>query len=667
MKQLIKKDTKEISESSASEKENGAKEICDPVPLVKNEDSSALKHQFWLTRIIFLRFLAFMYLVAFFIAFHQNSSLIGERGLTPAKSFIQRYRDRFPSAHAAFLAHPTLFWYIEPSNRNLEGVALLGGGISFVMVVLGHGSMCMLAVLWLAYMSIVNVGQTWYSFGWESQLLEMGFLSMFAVPLLGGWWGRLWRLIRGRDRKNNKRNKDKAEERKEDTNPDSTLDNADYDSHYEEEDMEDGRFPAWTRCGWVVVWGNRWLLFRIMLGAGLIKIRGDECWRDLTCMKYHYETQPVPNPVSIYYHSTPEAFHRVETMVNHVVELLAPWLLLFPDNISLWKGGMLGKVGRVGQMIGGAVQIIFQIVLITSGNYAFLNWLTIAPAIFSFDDAAVAFLFSKEDRERAMRVERRYKTFITGVSQNEVHGNYGSVFENIRREYFHYPPRYPSIVIAFRRLLGLSLAIVIAYLSYPVVLNLASPRQVMNMTYEPFRLVNTYGLFGGVTKVRNEVIFQATSDVMISEKTKWKEFQFRCKPGDINRTPCIITPYHLRIDWLMWFAAFQNYQQCPWIVHIAYKLLRGDEVVEDLFDPKNGNPFREESAAPRYVRAMLYEYRYRRVFGMGKEEEEMEEEERRNGWEFGRYWKRRMVGNYLPVIEKNNPSVEEFLKAHAMI
>lgn len=409
MKQLIKKDTKEISESSASEKENGAKEICDPVPLVKNEDSSALKHQFWLTRIIFLRFLAFMYLVAFFIAFHQNSSLIGERGLTPAKSFIQRYRDRFPSAHAAFLAHPTLFWYIEPSNRNLEGVALLGGGISFVMVVLGHGSMCMLAVLWLAYMSVVNVGQTWYSFGWESQLLEMGFLSMFAVPLLGGWWGRLWRLIRGRDRKNNKRNKDKEEERKEDTNSDSTLDNADYDSHYEEEDMEDGRFPAWTRCGWVVVWGNRWLLFRIMLGAGLIKIRGDECWRDLTCMKYHYETQPVPNPVSIYYHSTPEAFHRVETMVNHVVELLAPWLLLFPDNISLWKGGMLGKVGRVGQMIGGAVQIIFQIVLITSGNYAFLNWLTIAPAIFSFDDAAVAFLFSKEDRERAMRVERRYK------------------------------------------------------------------------------------------------------------------------------------------------------------------------------------------------------------------------------------------------------------------
>ncbi len=90
------------------------------------------------------------------------------------------------------------------------------------------------------------------------------------------------------------------------------------------------------------------------------------------------------------------------------------------------------------------------------------------------------------------------------MPQNEVQGS-DSVVENIRRQYFHYPPRHPSIVIAFRRLLGLSLAIVIAYLSYPVILNLASPRQVMNMTYEPFRLVNTYGLFGGVTKVRNEV------------------------------------------------------------------------------------------------------------------------------------------------------------------
>lgn len=101
----------------------------------------------------------------------------------------------------------------------------------------------------------------------------------------------------------------------------------------------------------------------------------------------------------------------------------------------------------------------------------------------------------------------------------------------------------------------------VAYLSMPVVLNLVSSNQVMNTSFEPFRLVNTYGAFGSVTKKRNEVIFKGTESeklIGVSEKDiVWREYEFKCKPGNLKRRPCVISPYHYRLDWLMWFAAFQ--------------------------------------------------------------------------------------------------------------
>ena len=60
-----------------------------------------------------------------------------------------------------------------------------------------------------------------------------------------------------------------------------------------------------------------------------------------------------------YLHNLPAWWHSLETAVNHVVELLLPWLLLFP---------------RKARIIGGVCQIAFQVVLITSGNLSFLNW-----------------------------------------------------------------------------------------------------------------------------------------------------------------------------------------------------------------------------------------------------------------------------------------------------
>ncbi|XP_062041649.1 lipase maturation factor 1-like, partial [Lepus europaeus] len=161
--------------------------------------------------------------------------------------------------------------------------------------------------------------------GWESQLLETGFLGIFLCPL--------WTLA---------------------------------------------RLPRCTPTSRIVLWGFRWLIFRIMLGAGLIKIRGDRCWRDLTCMDFHYETQPVPNPLAYYLHRSPWWFHRFETLGNHFVELLVPFLVF---------------LGRRLCVLHGALQILFQVVLILSGNLSFLNWLTIVPSLACFDDATLGPLF----------------------------------------------------------------------------------------------------------------------------------------------------------------------------------------------------------------------------------------------------------------------------------
>ncbi|KAJ8317346.1 hypothetical protein KUTeg_005250 [Tegillarca granosa] len=344
-----------------------------------------------------------------------------------------------------------------------------------------------------------------------------------------------------------------------------------------------------------------WILYHSIVN-GLIKIRGDQCWRDLTCMNYHYETQPVPNPISYYMHQSPEIFHKFETLTNHFVELVAPFLLVFPRRL---------------RMVGGAIQILFQVVLIISGNLSFLNWLTIVPSLACFDDASLSRMFSNK--------------------RNSVKWKVKIVQEHDEK----YKP-IPRLGCYIRRVFNISLGILLAYLSIPVVQNLFSSRQAMNTSFDPLRIVNTYGAFGSVTKERTEVIFQGTYDNPSSPGAKWHEYQFKCKPGNITRRPCLISPYHYRLDWLMWFAAFQNYQYNPWLVHLGVKLLANDEETESLIDY---NPFSGKDP-PKFIRAEHYRYRFTKIGSVDASK--------------GRWWKRSHIGNYLPPISLD--SIKDFMK-----
>ncbi|XP_005504598.2 lipase maturation factor 1 isoform X1 [Columba livia] len=500
---------------------------------------------FWLTRIVLLRSIALLYFVAFLVAYHQNKQLIGEKGLLPCKLYLQNVKKYFKGKINldALSYAPTIIWFLDWSDMDsiLDCTSLLGLATSAFVVITGCANMVLMAVLWVLYLSLVNVGQIWYSFGWESQLLETGFLGMFLCPL--------WTL---------------------------------------------SRLPPHTPPPTIVIWAFRWLIFRIMLGAGLIKIRGDRCWRELTCMDYHYETQPVPNPIAYFMHRSPWWFHRFETLVNHFIELLVPFFLL---------------LGRRMSIVHGLLQILFQVLLIISGNLSFLNWLTMVPSIACFDDASLGFLFSS----RRGAVKER----VVQMQLQEAAGE-------------QLPPRYGCYV---RKVVNISLGLLIAYLSIPVVINLLSSRQVMNTSFNPLRIVNTYGAFGSITKERTEVVLQGTSSLDPNDPAAvWEEYDFKCKPGDLKRRPCFITPYHYRLDWLMWFAAFQTYEQNEWIIHLAGKLLAQEEETLSLMAT---NPFAGREP-PRWIRGEHFKYKFSQPGGKHASE--------------GRWWIRKRIGPYFPPV-----------------
>jgi hypothetical protein len=384
------------------------------------------------------------------------------------------------------------------------------------------------------------MGQDWYSYGWEIQLLETGLLGIFLCPLL------------------------------------------------------DGRpFPR-RPPPLPVIWLFRWLIFRIMLGAGLIKIRGDSCWRDLTCLYYHYETQPIPNPLSRVLHFMPHWFQKLGALWNHLNELVAPWFAFGP---------------RLARHVAGFLLVSFQVILIFSGNLSFLNWLTIIPVLACFDDSLLRHILPRCLVERAIQAHQNAR-----VSRSQ-----------------------QVLVTAF--------FLLVSALSIFPVANLLSSNQAMNTSFDRLHLVNTYGAFGSVGRERDEIIFQGTSDSIITPQTQWKEYEFKCKPGDPFRRPCIISPYHYRLDWQIWFAAMSTPEQYPWTLHLVWKLLHNDSGVLSLLA---NNPFPE--APPHHIRAELYRYEFTPLTDRS-----------------GAWWKRTPRGTWLPALAPEDPKLRRFLTAYGWL
>jgi hypothetical protein len=467
-------------------------------PLARWLQSVQGPDRYWLTRFVILRLLGFVYLAAFISLEWQVLPLLGSHGLTPAADYLARAQSHLGSRAHGFLNLPSIFWW-GCGDRMLLGLAWLGVALS-AAVTLGYANGLLLAVLWVLYTSYVNIGQEWYAYGWEIQLLETGFLAIFLVPFL------------------------------------------------------DGRPFARRAPSVIVIWLFRWLAFRIMLGAGLIKMRGDPCWRDLTCLYYHYETQPIPNPLSRTFDFFPHWLQRVSVLWNHLIELVVPWFAFGP---------------RMARHVAGVLLASFQVVLILSGNLSFLNYLTIVPILACFDDSLLARVLPPRLTAWAARAAGEAR-----------------------------PSRvYDYAVLAYAAVIGL--------LSIAPVLNLASGHQVMNGSFDRLNLVNTYGAFGSVGRERNEIIFEGTSDAVIGPETVWRAYEFPFKPGDPLRRPPVIAPLQPRLDWAIWFAAMGTPNEYLWTLHFVWKLLHNDPGTLSLLanDPFPGQP-------PRYIRARLYRYQF---------------------------------------------------------
>jgi len=490
-----------------------------------------------LTRFVFLRFLGLIYTVAFLVAKNQLVPLVGTRGLEPADRFLDNVKTALGSGEA-FFRLPTLFW-LGISDGAMSTLCAVGLVLSLA-VLFGFANSIILFLLWLFYLSIVQVGQLFWGYGWESLLLETGFLAIFLAPPV-------------------------------DPRP----------------------FPKNESPPKHVIWLLRWVVFRLMLGAGLIKLRGDACWRELTCLVTHYETQPLANPLSWYLHQLPLWVEKASVLFNHYAELVAPFMLFWPRPLRL---------------AGGLSVIAFQLLLIVSGNLSWLNWLTITIAIACFDDKALLWL-----------CPARLRAKLAGLAVS-------------------HPLRKPRKVAVY------GLVVVVGILSINPVVNLLSPTQRMNSSFDPLYLVNTYGAFGSIGRERYEIVLEGTSDDDPASAL-WKPYEFRCKPGDVARRPCVVAPYQYRIDWQMWFAAMSDYRHDPWVVHLVYKLLLGDEAISGLLasNPFAGHP-------PKWIRAELYRYRFTTFADPTHD-----------------WWKRTRAGVYLPPLSAYDPALLDFLDRHGWL
>lgn len=470
-----------------------------------------------LTRFILQRSLAFIYFFAFLIVVNQYLGLCGSKGLLPVQLFVKR---------VSFTDSPSLFFFWN-SDLALQVMAWLGLGLSFFALsgmsdsFSNWVSIGIWFTLWIVYLSFVNVGQTFYGFGWEILLPEVGFLAIF----LGA---------------------------------------------------------RHTPAPEIVIWLLRWLAFRIMFGAGMIKIRGDECWRDLTCLVYHYETQPMPNGLSWFFHQMPVWAHKGGVLFNHFVELVVPFGLFGPRPLRIAAG---------------VITILFQLILIFSGNLSWLNCITIVICLACFDDEFF----------RALGLG-----FDKWLSAVEITGG------------------LPAPVFWL-------LAIVIGLLSVRPAMNLVARNQTMNGSFDPLHLVNTYGAFGSVGQTRDELIIEGTSDDVVTNETRWLPYEFKGKPGDPLRRPPQVTPYHYKLDWQMWFAAMSPYYNHPWLVNLLGKFLQNESTVMSLV---RENPFPEKP--PQFVRVRVFRYRF-------------------SDWGDEAWWKREEKGLYLPPLSLRDPQFRQIL------
>jgi len=335
----------------------------------------------------------------------------------------------------------------------------------------------------------------------------------------------------------------------------------------------------------IALWLLRLLLFKLVFSSGCVKLAsGDPAWRHLTALTFHYYTQPLPTWIGWYANQLPAWFQKISCAVMFGIELGAPWLLFGPRRI---------------RFTGAAAIATLQILILLTGNYTFFNWLTLALCLLWLDDFALNRFIPAKLRRPAVPA-------------------------------IHHPP--PVTRRSWPRIVTVPLAAVVGAV-YLLQVWMAMGRQpgwlfpaaLADVWLSPLRTFSGYGLFAVMTTERHEIVVEGSND-----GANWFAYEFKYKPGELNRRPAFVAPHQPRLDWQMWFAALGDYRQNPWFVDFCQRLLQGSPEVLALLEK---NPFPDKP--PRYIRAQLYDYYFTTA------------DERRAT---GQWWKRRLIGQYFPPV-----------------
>jgi predicted DCC family thiol-disulfide oxidoreductase YuxK/uncharacterized membrane protein YphA (DoxX/SURF4 family) len=457
-------------------------------------------------RFLFLRGLAIIYLTAFLSLAVQIQGLMGSHGIMPTQVLMNAVKSELAQGHfgfSGFHALPTFAW-LSASDQALNWQCGLGVACS-VALLLGIAPAPMLFLLWALYLSLCSIGSPFFDFQWDNLLLETGFLAIFFAPL-------------------------QLFERPSRQMPPPGL----------------------------IVWLLRWLLFRLMFESGCVKlVSGDLTWWNLTALKVHFETQPLPTWIGWYAHQLPSRALALSQFLMLIIELVVPAFIF---------------CGRRLRLTAAALIALLQVVILLTGNYTFFNWLAILLCVPLLDD-------------RVVKIFTRQKT---GDGKPEPVA--------VRKRSWRWPW---FVTVCLTAVVGIGtfiqvLAVMRENQKWP------APILAVYVWLEPFRSFNNYGLFAVMTQTRPEIIVQGSDD-----GREWLDYEFKYKPGDLKRRPQFVAPHQPRLDWQMWFAALGGVRQNPWFLRLELRLLQNSPPIVALLER---NPF--PNKPPKYIRATLYEYRF---------------------------------------------------------
>jgi len=340
----------------------------------------------------------------------------------------------------------------------------------------------------------------------------------------------------------------------------------------------------------------RWEWFRIYFESGVAKwMGGDLSWRNFTAMDQYYQNGPLPTWIGWYVQHLPHWFQAFSTGLTLATELFIVWMMFLPRRfriICFW------------------IVTPFQIGIILTANYAFLNYIVLALGFLLLDDRFVEWIVPAR---------------VRGLVERAPHPP-GATHGATRRE--RWQARLSPIRVTIA---GLCFALIF-YVTFGKLLDEVFP-QTLNLPEYPaewiedFRIANDYHLFGTMTPQREEIEFQGTRD----GKT-WIPYKFRYKPQDLNKPPGIYAPYQPRFDWNLWFASLGSWPRYRFVIFTEEQLLENDPDVLALFA---GNPF--PGAPPVEVRSVIYQYWFTSM---------------KTKRETGLWWRRELLGPYAPTLER---------------